>query len=161
MTDQKIKWWPIFVSKKSLTPRVKVGHWVKPLVTIQTGSRQPRRVLWPRRQQTRRREQRSEVVRVDHPSVCLTTQLVKTRPECAGVAFSSMYCFLSGMVVRGGVRFAPPITKLRLAPLATITARRTQWRHWLTDWPSKFSICPRTHVLSHQLKMTLLGCCTV
>ena len=30
--------------------------------------------------------------------------------------------FLSGMVVRGGARIAPPLAKLRLAPLATMTA---------------------------------------
>ena len=30
--------------------------------------------------------------------------------------------FLSGMVVRGGARIAPPLAKLRLDPLATMTA---------------------------------------
>jgi hypothetical protein len=48
--------------------------------------------------------------------------------------------FLSGMVVRGGARVAPPLAKLRLTPLASMTAAHSGVTHW-----------PHTGLLSYSL----------
>lgn len=57
--------------------------------------------------------------------------------------------FLSGMVVGGGARIAPPLAKLRLAPLATMTAaHRGVTRH--------------THAHTHTISFTnVAGICPI
>jgi len=55
-----------------------------------------------------------------------------TRMRWCGLFVSLL--FLSGMVVRGGARVAPPLAKLRLAPFATMTAVHSGATcHTLTD----------------------------